>query len=844
MPRLLSGSTLRRGGSGEFLDLKGAMPQLPPNENTSTGYTVVTDALYRTRYRSSLGNLEMNSGTIYSNLPDGMIRLAGTNSGFVYVTSSTISVSTQTGALVIKGGVGIGNTIYVEEDIHVNGLTIGRGYEGQNNIVILGTATNQTDTFNNGQQSIAIGYDTLGGLSTAYKNIAIGRYALNSGTKVSKTIAIGDSALRASGSVNEYHIGNITNITNDAPITITGASNTNPVVITSNNHQLSTGTKIYVSGVVGMTTTIIVSGNTTTVSLLNNTAFWVNPLTTSTFELYSGKIFSTATSVNGTTYQPYVSGGTIYKPFVVNVTYQGLTTGTYVLIKGVNGLTNGLLSLVNDKYFYIDSLSTTSVALYTNSIVTIPVNSQGYIPYVNSGSLFRPLLANNNIAIGVDAGKGLVDGEQNFFFGDGIAKNLTTGSYNFFIGHDVANNLTKGNANIAIGGDNLVDGKDNQINIGSVFYYDGDGYLQLNADTGVGIGTIATATDYAAFTVFGGIGITANALVGGKVEILDISQSTTTNNGALVVRGGLGVYKNLNVGQELKVRGTGDVDLSPFAANVYLKPSLAGTVQIYPPDTTGYMDNMIVGSLNPANAKFLNIEGQVFTATSTATSISTTTGAIQVYGGIGVGKDVYINGSLTVLNGIVGIITTATNLQGGNTGSIPYQITPGITTLLPIGGNNQILTSNGTTPFWSDLGVVQFTTATYSKNIYVGTATSGTYYIGLVDTIGDFSPLDATNLLSYNIDVGTLSLGTTTTSTSTTTGALVVNGGVGIQGSVYSKEGNPQEGYLLYTPRVTPSPTPPANPRVGDFWIDTTTAIEFQFIKDGTSTFWIQFAEL
>jgi len=53
MPRLLSGSTLRRGGSGEFLDLKGAQPQLPPTPTTSTGYTLVTDNLLRTSYRSA-----------------------------------------------------------------------------------------------------------------------------------------------------------------------------------------------------------------------------------------------------------------------------------------------------------------------------------------------------------------------------------------------------------------------------------------------------------------------------------------------------------------------------------------------------------------------------------------------------------------------------------------------------------------------------------------------------------------------------------------------------------------------------------------------------------------------
>ena len=58
MPSLLSGSTLRRGGSNTFIDLKGAQPQFPPNADTSTGYTIVTNALFVTTVTSSLGNIE------------------------------------------------------------------------------------------------------------------------------------------------------------------------------------------------------------------------------------------------------------------------------------------------------------------------------------------------------------------------------------------------------------------------------------------------------------------------------------------------------------------------------------------------------------------------------------------------------------------------------------------------------------------------------------------------------------------------------------------------------------------------------------------------------------------
>ena len=68
-----------------------------------------------------------------------------------------------------------------------------------------------------------------------------------------------------------------------------------------------------------------------------------------------------------------------------------------------------------------------------------------------------------------------------------------------------------------------------------------------------------------------------------------------------------------------------------------------------------------------------------------------------------------------------------------------------------------------------------------------------------------------------------------------------VAGGVGIRGNVYAKSGIPDENYLLYTPTVTVTTgTVPTSPRIGDVWIDASVPAYLQYIKDGTSTFWIQ----
>ena len=621
MARLLSGSTLRRGGSGEFLDLKGAMPQLPPTPTTSTGYTLVTNELLQTSYRSSLGNLEFNLGEVYSNLPDDTIRFTTTGTGTVIVTSSTFAQGTDTGALIVRGGIAIGKNIVTQEDISVNGLRIGTGdvYEGfigKNNVVIQGPAEAPVNDYNEGQNSVVIGRGALeAGFETSNKNIAIGRYALYTGTYISKSIAIGDSALKEIGKYQTIPLR-----------TITSASQTNPVVLTIPSHSLTTATKTTVYDVAGME------------ELNTNNTYYLKPLTSNT------------------------------------------------------------------------------VALYWDIILTNPVNGTAYGTYTSGGILARWTENDKNVAIGTDAGTSLIDGEQNFLLGDSVGRNLTTGSYNIFIGHDIAYNVKTGSGNISIGGDNIQDGKDNQVNIGGVFYYDGTGTLHLSADTKMGLG---------------------------------IDEFGSTSSPSLTILGSAAIYGDLWVGG----------DLLADAATV-----------------------------------------------SSSTS----------------------------------------HITGGSTGSLVYQTATNATGFISIGAVGDVLYSDGTNPYWGPPAALSSTTATYAENILVNAVTPSTlYYLALSETIGDQSPMDGDTKLTYSTTASTLTVpmlvvSSTATSTSTTTGALTVAGGLGVRGSIYSKDGNPNHNYLLYTPVTSVSTTTPASPRLGDFWVNPNNGAFLQYIKDGTSTFWLQ----
>lgn len=280
MPGLLSGSLLRSGGSGQFIKLANAQPQLPETPRHDTGFTVDTSDKLVTTYRSSLGNLEMSLGAVYSTAPGNSIKLIGTGTGTVIVLGGALSTSTNTGALQVIGG------IATTQDIFVNGLTIGQGYQGANNLVIRGTASPVASDANDGQESIAIGYSVLEGIASSNNSLAIGYLALSSGTNLTGEVAIGQSSLQNLGNLTTWPVGSITAI-----------SSSSTAVVTVVGHGLTSGTVINILG--------LAQGPVS----LNDTDFWINVITADTFALYSDDILSTAVDTTGL--PAYVNGGTV-----------------------------------------------------------------------------------------------------------------------------------------------------------------------------------------------------------------------------------------------------------------------------------------------------------------------------------------------------------------------------------------------------------------------------------------------------------------------------------------------------------------------------------------------------
>ena len=166
------------------------------------------------------------------------------------------------------------------------------------------------------------------------------------------------------------------------------------------------------------------------------------------------------------------------------------------------------------------------------------------------------------------------------------------------------------------------------------------------------------------------------------------------------------------------------------------------------------------------------------TIQSTTSATSTLTGALTVAGGAGIRGDLYLGGDLYG------------SLGGGATGSLVYQSATGTTAFLSVGLNGYVLQSNGTNPGWVPLSGVSAGSATTASNLANGgpgqipyqSGAGSTQFIA-TGTAGTVLVSNGTAAPTFN---NTLTLTGTTAATSTNTGALQVQGGVGVGGVIWA----------------------------------------------------------
>lgn len=142
------------------------------------------------------------------------------------------------------------------------------------------------------------------------------------------------------------------------PVTITGATAANPVVVTAADHGLQDGDRIKIVGVSGMTE-------------LNGNFYRVANRTADTFSLANE---DTEADVNGLSYTAYTSGGqvqlandgnpititaaTAADPVVITAASHGFSDDDWVYILGVAGMTD-----LNGSFYIVDDATTNTFSL-------------------------------------------------------------------------------------------------------------------------------------------------------------------------------------------------------------------------------------------------------------------------------------------------------------------------------------------------------------------------------------------------------------------------------------------------------------------------------------------------
>ena len=142
--------------------------------------------------------------------------------------------------------------------------------------------------------------------------------------------------------------------------------------------------------------------------------------------------------------------------------------------------------------------------------------------------------------------------------------------------------------------------------------------------------TTSTSTTTGAVIVVGGVGIGGTLFVGSTSTFTSTTSSNSTTTGALIVAGGVGIGGAVYIGTSSFIAGAQIIT----TATIGLYAASSGA------SSTGTTSTFVISS--------------------TASSVSTTTGALQVAGGVGIGGGIIIGGISTVTNR-----TSATNTTTG-----------------------------------------------------------------------------------------------------------------------------------------------------------------------------------
>lgn len=247
--------------------------------------------------------------------------------------------------------------------------------------------------------------------------------------------------------------------------------------------------------------------------------------------------------------------------------------------------------------------------------------------------------------------------------------------------------------------------------------------------TSVLTGNVTATTD---LSVGGDFAVTGTSILTGITKVTSIVDSAGTDSGALVVTGGAGFGKNVNIGGNLFVQGVINATIDGVTStSTHIAAGATGAVVVQTDfGRTGFINPGSAGTILTSNGTGAIPSYQnTLTLAGNTNAVSTNSGALQVVGGLGIGRDAWIGGDLYVSGNQV--VTT------GTIGGLANL------TVITAGTDTEVSTSTGEIVIWN------------TSTLATVTARSG---------------ITSTALRFEN----------QTQSTSTDTGALVISGGLGV----------------------------------------------------------------
>ena len=265
-------------------------------------------------------------------------------------------------------------------------------------------------------------------------------------------------------------------------------------------------------------------------------------------------------------------------------------------------------------------------------------------------------------------------------------------------------------------------------------------------------------------------------------------QAVSTASGAVQIIGGAGIGGNLWVGGTVNVAGTINASVTGVITSATnIANGTAGQIPYQSaPGVTTFFGAGTAGQVlvsRGASASGPTFQNTLTLAGSTAAT-STTTGALVVTGGVGIGQNLFVNDNTTLgtnyNNTATGSKITLRGILQTATVSSIIDTTLNVALALPL-NNWSIVSTDGNY-------VRNVLSKDSSNNVTVGVSGSSFHNDVNIYTgpSGAFNIYSGTGQIRSHFDnQGVLRISTTTVATSTITGALQVAGGVGVGGSAY-----------------------------------------------------------